>query len=311
MDSLKNANSVFEQPWYIDAAMPGGAKTIAYQKGTNTLAWLPYVVEKRYGRDTITRPPFAQTCGVCFVNQGGKRTKQLEAQKNAINAIIDQIPKRMSVDLALDHNCQYVLPWIWRGFKVSPYFSYRIEDLRDVDACWSNLRDNIRTRIRKAEKLVHIRDDMPIDALIAVQDQTFARQGRGNPVDAAALRRLDTALRQHDACKLLCAVDAEDNLYAAAYFVYDEHCCYYLEGGGDPEYRSSGAASLLLWEGIRFAATVSKSFDFEGSMMEDIERFFRAFGGTPQVYYRVSRLCARQRIAEWTKPMVKKILKYK
>ena len=116
---------------------------------------------------------------------------------------------------------------------------------------------------------------------------------------------------EHSARKLLCAVDEQGRVHAAAYFVYDENTCYYLIGGGDPELRNSGAASLLLWEGIRFASTVSRSFDFEGSMIEDIERFFRAFGGTPQVYYRVSRLRGVHRFAEWMKPAAKKVLHYK
>lgn len=310
MDSLACVNSVFEQPWYIEAASPGNARVIAFQKGPNTLARLPYVIEKRFGKSVLTNPPFTQTCGVWFCDQGGKLTRRLETQKDAVYALIDQLPKRTSVDLYLHHSCGYVLPWIWRGFKAVPCFSYRIETLGDLEACWRNLRDNIRTRIHKAEKIVHIRTDMPIDTLIALQDKTFARQGRGNPVDGAGLRRLDAALRGHDACRLLCAVDEDNRVHAAAYFVYDERCCYYLEGGGDPELRSSGAAPLLLWEGLRFAATVSKSFDFEGSMIEDIERFFRAFGAAPQVYYRVTRLCARHRLAEWAKPIVKRALHY-
>lgn len=310
MNSLTGVNSVFEQPWYIAAAAPENAQTLVYQKGTNTLARLPVVVEKRYGSDLVTNPPFTQTCGVWFLDQGGKLTTRLEAQKDAINAIVDQLPKRASVDLYLDHSCQYVLPWMWRGFKVVPLFSYRIEALRDVEECWSLLRDNIRTRIHKAEKLVTVRADLPIDTLIAMQNKTFDRQNRSNPINAEGLRRLDAVLRQHDACRLLCAVDTQNRVHAAAYFVYDEHCCYYLQGGGDPELRSSGAASLLLWEGIRFAATVSESFDFEGSMIEDIERFFRAFGGTPQVYYRVVRLRAWHRLLEWIKPSVKKLIHY-
>ncbi len=311
MTSLTGVNSVFEQPWYIGAVAPENAQTLVYQKGTNTLARLTVVTVKRYGKDLITNPPFTQTCGVWFTDRGGKLTTQLEAQKDAINALVDQLPKKTSVDLFLDQSCQYVLPWIWRGFKVIPLYSYRIDDLHDVKACWSNLRDNIRTRIHKAEKLVQIRDDLPIDALIDIQNKTFDRQNRRNPVDGEQLRRLDAVLREHSACRLLCAVDSENRVHAAAYFVYDERCCYYLQGGSDPELRSSGAASLLLWEGIRFASTVSACFDFEGSMIEDIERFFRAFGGMPQVYYRVVRFNVWHRFLEWIKPAVKKLLRYK
>jgi hypothetical protein len=46
--------------------------------------------------------------------------------------------------------------------------------------------------------------------------------------------------------------------------------------------------SLLLWEAIKHARTVTRTFDFEGSMIEPIERFFRAFGGTLTSYLHVS-----------------------
>jgi hypothetical protein len=61
-------------------------------------------------------------------------------------------------------------------------------------------------------------------------------------------------------------------------------------GGGDPHLRTSGAGSLVLWEAIKFAATVSEQFDFEGSMIEPVERFFRAFGGTPTPYFSIQKL---------------------
>jgi hypothetical protein len=311
VDSITCVNSIFEQPWYIDAVAPGKSQTFVFEKGANTLARLTVVSGRRFWRRVLTKPPFTQTCGAWFSDQGGKQTTRLETQKNAINAIIDQIPKRICVDLYLDHNCQYVLPWMWRGFRVTPFFSYRIEDLRDEKACWDNLRYNIRNNIRQAQKVVQVRTDMPLETLFAMQDKTFARQNRKFRFDVAGFRRLDAALRAHDACRLMCAVDQENRVHAAAYFVYDEHSCYYLAGGGDPELRTSGAASLLIWEGIRFAATVSQSFDFEGSIIDEIERFFRAFGGTPQVYYRVTRFCPLLRFAEWVKPTVKKMLKYR
>lgn len=64
-------------------------------------------------------------------------------------------------------------------------------------------------------------------------------------------------------------------------------------GGGDPALRNSGATSLCMWEAIRFAATVTKSFDFEGSMIEPVERYFRAFGAIQTPYFSVSKTPSR------------------
>jgi hypothetical protein len=58
--------------------------------------------------------------------------------------------------------------------------------------------------------------------------------------------------------------------------------------GSDPELRSSGALSLLIWEAIQLAAKEKLTFDFEGSSIRQIEQFFRGFGGRRVSYFRIS-----------------------
>ena len=62
---------------------------------------------------------------------------------------------------------------------------------------------------------------------------------------------------------------------------------YYLWGGSDPQFRNSGTNSYCLWEAIKFSASVTKAFDFEGSMIKPFEKFFRAFGGKLTPYFHV------------------------
>ena len=101
------------------------------------------------------------------------------------------------------------------------------------------------------------------------------------------------------------------NVHASYYFVYDKNVCYYLISGSNPEFRSSGAQTLILWEGIQFAAKVSKAFDFEGSMIEGIETFFRAFGGEFIINYEIKKLSVLGQFLDLLKPRIKKILGYK
>ena len=64
-------------------------------------------------------------------------------------------------------------------------------------------------------------------------------------------------------------------------------------GGADPRLRNSGANSLCMWEAISFSSTVSEQFDFEGSMLEPVERFFRAFGARQVPYFEVTKINSR------------------
>jgi len=67
----------------------------------------------------------------------------------------------------------------------------------------------------------------------------------------------------------------------------DTSYAYYLLGGADPRLRSSGAQSLLFWEAIKLASRKNLKFDFEGSMIEPIERVFRAFGAVQVPYLQI------------------------
>ena len=103
------------------------------------------------------------------------------------------------------------------------------------------------------------------------------------------VHRLDEACLDRQARKILIAEDPNGRHHAGVYLVWDANSAYYLMGGSDPELRSSGATSLCMWEALRFAATVTQRFDFEGSMIEPIERYFRAFGARQVPYLALSR----------------------
>ena len=307
-ESITCVNSIFEQPWWLDAVAPGQWDAVEIIKDGKPVARLPYVKTKRMGFDLLSMPDYTQTLGYWVEDTGAKNARRYARRKDLISELIEKLPKGYSVDLALDHACDYLFPFRWHGFNLQMAYSYRIEDIRDVNFVWNGLAENIRTDIKKAHKIVTIEDNHSIDDLILMQKKTFERQGRKYNDCDELLSRLDAALVDHGARKLLCAVDAEKRIHAASYFVYDSNCCYYLIGGGDPELRNSGATSLLVWEGIKFASTVSKSFDFEGSMIESIERFFRAFGGVPTPYWRVTKLNMLLSIADYMKPKIKKLI---
>ena len=286
---------------------PGQWDTVEVEKNGKIMARLPFVKQKRFGCNLLGLPDFTQTLGYWIDDSNAKNAKKNSKKKDIITELILKLPKNYNVDFALDHTCDYLFPFIWNGFRIQLAYSYRIEDIHNLDLLWNGFADKIRTDIKKAQKIVTVEDNHSIDDLITLRNKTFARQGRKLYDYSIALKRLDTALLEKNARKLLCAVDSEGKIHAAAYFVYDEKCCYYLLGGGDPELRSSGATSLLVWEGIKFASAVSQSFDFEGSMIEPIERFFRAFGGVPTPYWRVTRLNSILSIVDYIKPKMKKL----
>jgi lipid II:glycine glycyltransferase (peptidoglycan interpeptide bridge formation enzyme) len=177
------------------------------------------------------------------------------------------------------------LPFYWKGFQQTTCYTYVIDDLTNLDQVRSEFQKNIRYDIQKASKRLRVHSEYGIDKFLDVNELTFSRQGLPLPYSRAFVYRLDDACSARSARKIFFAEDESGRVHAVAYIVWDERSAYYLMGGGDPELRASGATSLVLWEAIKFSHQVSRRFDFEGSMIEPIERFFRAFGVRQVPYF--------------------------
>jgi hypothetical protein len=216
-----------------------------------------------------------------------KLTTRIAEQKELFNSLIDQLPRWDYFESYFNHRITNWLPFYWRGFKQTTRYTYILDDLSNTAAVWKGLRAEVRTQIRKAERQLSVRTDLSIDHLLDVVELTFRRQGRQLPFERDLVRRIDEACLERGARHALFATDAEERIHAALYLVRDAEYAYYLLGGADPRLRSSGAQLLLFWEAIRLAETLNLKFDFEGSMIEPIERVFRAFGAVQVPYMKV------------------------
>jgi lipid II:glycine glycyltransferase (peptidoglycan interpeptide bridge formation enzyme) len=281
--------SLFSQPWWLDAVAPGSWNAVTVERGGEIVARLPYVIRRRYGFTYLTMPPLTQTLGPWLRPYPGKYTNKLSEEVKLMTELIESLPRFDRFEQNFHHSITNWLPFYWEGFQQTTRYTYVVENLQDHDSLWKDLRENIRREIRKAERQVMVRDDLDIDAFLDLNEMTFKRQGLNAPYTRELVTRLDNACRKRDCRKILFAEDNQGRLHAAAYLVWDKWAAYYLMGGGNPELRTSGATSLLIWKSIQFSGTVSRTFDFEGSMVKGVERFFRAFGAQQKSYFRVSK----------------------
>lgn len=289
---------IFRQPWWLDAVAQGRWGEVMVGQGEEVAARLPYVVARRMGLTALTMPPLTQALGPWLRPSGAKPAKRLTKEKSLMTELIEKLPAHDRFSQSFHYSVTNWLPFYWKGFKQTTRYTYRLEDLSDLDALWEGLAVKTRTAIRKAQKAVSVRPDSSVEDFIRLNELTFSRQGMKTPYPPDLVRRVDAACAERDRRKMICAEDAGGRIHAAVYLVWDEESAYDLMLGSDPEVRASGAANLVLWEAIKFAATVTKSFDFEGSMIEPVERSFRSFGAVQVPYFHVSRMSRRMRILD-------------
>jgi len=306
--SVKGDTLIFRQPWWLDAVAPGRWGEVVVRRGERIAARLPYVIERKFGLTFLGMPPLTQVLGPWIEHTAEKYERRLAAEKDLMNELIDGLPKYDRFCQNFHFSVTNWLPFYWRGFTQTTRYTYRLEDLSNEETLWAGLAENVRRAIRKATKSLAVRRDLDVEDFIRLNRLTFERQGIEVPYSDDLVRRLDAACRERGARGIIAAEDASGRVHAAVYVVWDADSAYNLMLGSEPELRGSGGSTLVMWEAIRMAARVTKSFDFEGSMVESIERSFRSFGARQVPYLRVTGMSRRMRLLHAGREFVRALL---
>jgi hypothetical protein len=289
---------IFSRDWWLDATAGRENWDVAMVKsGSEVQAAMPYMKRRFYGMNILGQPALTQTLGPWLraMDPDTSHARKLAQEKDLMQELIDQLPPFDYFNQSWHYSCTNWLPFSWRGFSQTTRYTYVLPDLRDPDKLWSGFQGNVRRNCKAAAERhrVTVRDDLALDDFLALNRMAFQRQGMQVPYSDDYVRRLDAACAQRGCRKFYLAVDAEGRRHAGCYIVWDENSAYGLLNGSDPALRHSGALSLCFWHAIRDAGQVTQRFDFEGSMIEPIERFVRGFGASQLPYFNIKKTPSR------------------
>lgn len=305
---MPQAYSLFQQPYWLNAVAPGQWGAAVVSGGGQIAARLPYVIKREYGLTRLVMPQLTKFLGPWLSPPFGKYSNELARQKDMMFELIEQLPRFDGFAQNFHYTITNWLPFYWKGFSQTTRYSYVLDDLSDEEKLWSEMQGNIRREIRKAEKQVEVRDDLGIEGFLDLNIKTYARQGMHLPYSRELVRRIDSVLEKRNQRRIFSAVDTRGRIHSALYLIWDSNSAFYLMGGSDPSLRNSGSGSLLMWEAIRFTSSVSRCFDFEGSMLEPIERFFRGFGARQRQFFSIMFMNRRVKLLTRYQDVVGRIL---
>jgi hypothetical protein len=287
---------IFQTAEWLDVAAPDAWGASEVCRDGKIIARLPYYQKQRKGLTLMNMPPFVHSLGPSIVPLPGKYAKQLSQQKELLNDLIDGLPPHDFFCQKCHYSFNNWLPFAWKGFTQSTAYTYILPDLSSIDGIWSSFQESTRREIRKAEKRVSVSTIEDMQPVYNLSQLTMQRQGIAWPYNWDVFHGFDLRCSAQSNRKIFLASDDEGRHHATVYIVWDDRSAHYIFGGSDPELRTSGAMSLALWEAIKFASTVTKEFDFVGSMNESIERFFRGFGARQTPYFILTRMSRRMKV---------------
>jgi len=285
---------IYSRDWWLDASAGEENWDVALvENNGRVIAALPYAIEKRLGFTLLTLPPFTKMLGPWIREGSGKYAKRLAQQKDLMEALIDQLPRFDHYAQNWHYSLTNWLPFYWRGFKQTTRYTYLLEDLSDMDKVVAGFENSKRANIRKARERVEIVYDIPAREFYDNHCLTLAKKGATIAYAWDDFKRIHDACYAHNAGKTIAAYDSSGNLHAALFVIWDEMSAYAQICTIAPDYLTHGAASLLNQEIIAYVADKTRTFDFEGSMIESVERSFRQYGAIQKPYFAVTRTPSR------------------
>jgi lipid II:glycine glycyltransferase (peptidoglycan interpeptide bridge formation enzyme) len=280
------------QPHWLDNVCEAGMEwdVILYEKGGEIRGSFVYVIQKKHGMTLITLPKLTQFLGPYIkYPEGQKYGKRLSWEKEVMNYFIDHLPKYDDFNMNFHHTVTNWLPFYWKGFKQTTRYTYRIDKDTKTDELSKNLETDIRRRRKKAQHSgVEVVESDDIEQFYRLNTMTFDRQGIEIPYSLEFIKNLYRKLKEKNACKIFVATH-EKKAIAAAFLVYDTRSVFYLMGGLDSNRKELGGMDMVLYRSIEFALDNRLDFDFEGSMVESIEKYFRSFGAVQTPYHKVMK----------------------
>lgn len=283
--------SLFHKSWWLETAAQNKYQIVFIRRNEEIIAAWPLTYKKIAGLNLILPPPLTPRLGIMYApSRKIKYSEKLSDEMSLMSELTALLPKHTLFYQRFSPEFTNWLPLCWAGFKQTTRYTYVIEDLCDLNRVWENVRHSTKRKINHALKSdIKVVTDLSLDQLLDLIELTFKKQNLKVPYSREYVHRIDEACEKNNARKMFFAVDVSGKIHAAVYIVYNQKAAYYLMGGADPALNTCGAHFLALWEAIKFAGEVSHSFDFEGSMYENIEPVFRGFGAVQKPYMEITR----------------------
>lgn len=270
---------LFSQPWWLDAACAAaGWDVVVATDRSGMTASMPYTLKRRGPLTIITQPDLTQKLGITFTNYETLSGDKYESTREKLTKeLFEKLPHYHVFTQTFDQSYGDWLPLHWQGCSQSTRYSFELALSGSDDERESNFSHAKRKNLRRAEKLVTVREDLDVDQALEHLGRTLQGDLSYPPETLGRIMEASFARGQG---KIFYAIDQTATIHSFAFFVWDDDRAYFLVSSVDPEFRNSGSLTLLVAHAMRWLSPRVGYFDFEGSMIQGVARSFRQFSGS-------------------------------
>lgn len=268
------ANALNEIPyaysWYLDCVCTQWDALVL----NDYEAVFPLISNKKAGVHYLYQPFFTQQSGVF---SAGKITEELVSQ------FLENIPERFKlIEINLNTENEYS----GNRFSVKKKCTHHLLLNKDYRQIFSGYNENTKRNLKKAEK-----ENLTVtDSILPEEQILLFRRNQGKKIkelktkDYERLSILMTTILNRESGEIYGVRNINGEIGAAGFFVRSKRFVINLFPSGNEEGRKNGSMFLLIDFMLRKYAGTNLIFDFEGSEIPSIAKFYKGFG-SDEVYY--------------------------
>lgn len=250
-----------------------------------------FLKTKKYGFSFLKLPPYTPHCSLFFKNEASNTSSALSFQKEILEDVVNYLKSQNSTltVLALPTTITDTQPFIWDNYKVIPNYTYRLDLTQTIEQIKSQFDSKNRNAINKA-----VKEGVEVELNKLKSNELF--EFFSNHLKAAGANVYNTELQNifskfsNNNNSFSLTAKKDTIILGNVFCIYDSKVCYYLLGGIDKIAGVQGINNLLMLKAIEQAKALGcETFDFEGSMLKGVEKFFRSFGPTLQPYFTINK----------------------
>ena len=290
---LKNQNlPIFFQDWWLDAtAGPENWEVLLnFDKNEAITSIWAFSISKRWGNKIITNPILTPFLGV-WLNypKDISAAKKIDFEESELEKLISKLPKVAFIQCGFEVKFTNWQPFYWAGFEQTTIYTYIFEKGFSLEEVWENMNPKVRTLINKGKKELHIEVSNDVELMYQLLEDTFKKQNQKFPMTLLQLKNLYNAIISNKSGKMFIAKGSDNQLYGMELIIFDEYSVYNLLSVINLKFPHQSTSRALLWRGIQYAHENNLAYNFEGSMIKNVNQIYSSFGAKQVPYFLIRK----------------------
>ena len=285
---------LFLQYWWMETVCAGKQWNVALAfDGDRLTGAMPFHYVSKCGIRCVIQPQLTQFSGpVFFYPDNLSESHRLDFEKQVAAVLLKQIEDIKPHYFLQNFSPEITnwLPFYWSGYKQTTRYTYRIVDIRDPQRVFVGFDPEKRQRkIRRYEASTTVKYDLSPADFAAFHSIYWQSKGLRDILDTSLIERVCRIAIERDNGVIAALYDDAGRLLSARFVIYDRRCAYSLMSAHNAALHKSGHSETLFWSLIKYLSDKTVMFDFEGSMDEGIEYFYRSFGAIQTPFFEISK----------------------